>query len=222
MTYALDKFGIELIAFQIIKWADRNGFDYGWSLFYNGQMVTRNESGFITTEDVCPLDYCEFFEDKFVMGMEYENEELCELFNNYVPSDVHIELEELLIDNGLSIQLCDENHAEFVWEGNMRKVEYMDYEKKKVHWLYSPSDPKNNRISNIMCAFRLIANRAGEGGNEITDEYIEFSYKGIQYHMCSPCYTEHSYSVAAPKVAKMLEDIGATDIEINYGHVEGE
>ena len=226
----LTKKDIENLAVEVRKWASSNRLGKDWVLFYNGKKMEykfqegtwKYKSYPTITKGVSPLDYCEWFSEKFIMGMAYDGF-MYEVMNGYTRSKAYEKLEALLADHGLYIEHCDSCHCEFVcYNIDIEDVEYTEFKKERPRYLYTPENAPDAKIERIMLDFRRLADEVGDIGACIIGEYIEFRYKGVLYRMSnqSPHQGDYSFSEPASKVKEMLAEAGATDIWINYGMLD--
>lgn len=232
MGYKLDKAGIEQLAKDVRKWASDNKLGKDWMLFYNGKLfdypLVKGKDGHYVygsgkeKQGVSPLDYSEWFSDKFIMGMSYDGL-MYECINGYTKAKAYENLESLLSDYNLYLEHCDSCHCEFVWGGDsMSDVEYTAFEKEKVNWLYLPEDAPDDAIRLLMHEFERLCTEVGDKGACTIGEYIEFRRDGKLYRMCmqTPYQGEISWRKPLPTVLKMLEMAGVTDIHVNYGRLD--
>lgn len=226
----LTKTDIEQLAKEIRRWANRCKLGKDWVLFYNGKMMHsplgddyRYKRSRVE-KDVNPLDYCEWFNDEFIMGMSYDGI-MYRCINGYEKGSAYAYLEAILHNYGLQIAHCDSCHCEFVNYDN-DEVETTKLKRKRVIRLISPGKAKiehcwddnvevyPSELNEVMITWRSESEKVGDIGGCVLGDYLQFDYKGDTYRMDnqSPYQGEYSWTKPLPKIKKMLADMGATNI----------
>lgn len=226
----LTKDGIEALAKEVRKWAGTNHLGQDWSLFYNGKRFThplvKDAEGNYkythrTEKDVNPLNYCEWFDEKFIMGMSYDGI-MYECINGYNRLKAYEKLELIAHDYGLYIEHCDSCHCLFAPNGDIEDYEYTWFAKEKPIYLYNPTDAPTNAIEDIMHYWHTESAKAGDHGGCVIGAYLEFWFNGNPYRMLpqSPWQGELSWLEPLDKVKQMLTEAGATEIIWNCGRLD--
>lgn len=220
----ITKSDINKLAGKVFRWASSNRCGHDFGIYYNGKCrewyydITQHKYVKRTRENINPLDYCEYFSPKFVMGMWYDGE-MYDVMNGC--GRRFEKLEKLLEQYGLYCEHCDGCHAEFVPIDDVEDFEYTNFYKEKPVRLYRPDDAPD-KIADIMRKYHELSEAVGDVGACTIGEYIEFRYNKILYRMSpqTPYQGDISWRTPLPEVREMLIDIGATEIHVNYGRLD--
>lgn len=219
----ITKKDINGIAREIKKWATKHRM-YDYSLFYNGKRF-----GFYHSEDwtkrkrktisgINPLDYCEWFPEKFLLGLTCDGA-MWECFNGYRYAKAYEELESILDKHGLYLELCDSCHATVACNfEDDSEVEYTIFKKEKPIYIRT-LDECPEEICPTMAVWHRLCVKHGDEGACVIGEYMEFRYKGELYRMIppSPYQGSMSWETSVPHIKELLAEVGATEIYFNYG-----
>lgn len=234
MEKKITKDTIEKIAKEIRKWVRDNHLGSDYSMLYNGKFwhheYVKNGNKWVTKikteKNVDPHKYCEWFSEKFILGLCVDGY-IYECLNEYNRYKAKEKLDAILHNYGLYLENCDGCHFDVcVWDIDIEDVEYSYYPKEKVVYLYrvdkSDSSSVLPELNVIMQRWYDLAKETGDKGYCTIGEYMEFRYRGTLYRMCSqsPYQGEYSWSCHVPEIKKMLIDIGATGIYMNYGRLD--
>lgn len=239
----LTKADLENLAKEIRAWASRNKLGKDWSLFYNGiklhyPLEQKGEYHYEyrrlpVKEEANPLDYCEWFPEQFIMGMAYDGE-MYGTINGYENHRAYDKLETILMNYGLYLEHCDSCHACMCEAESDMEVEYTFFERERIIRLIhpdlssfehsydneAPEYPKE--LDKVMKFWMEASRKVGDRGACTIGEYLEFIYEGKKYRMCSqsPYQGDQSWMIPLPSVKKMLSEMGATEIYVNYGRLD--
>ena len=210
---------------QVFRWASSNRCGHDFGVFYNGKLKSwdydDDKHKYIkeTQENINPLDYCEYFSQKFVMGMWYDGL-MYRIINDC--GRKYDKLNTLLEQYGLYFEHVDYCHGEFVPIDNIDDFEYTEFFKEKPIWLYRSNDAPDSTINRIMDEYFKLSSAVGDIGACTIGEYIEFRYEDKLYRMSpqTPYQGDYSWTEPLPKVKQMLAEAGATDIYVNYGRLD--
>ncbi len=134
---------IEMLAKEIFAWAGRHRLGKDFGIFYNGKMVhwqyaqQKNlewDYKKEVVENVNPLDYCEWFPERFIAGMCYDGR-MYECINGY-EGNAYEKLEKILSGYDLYLEHCDNCHCVFAPIDDIEDYEYTEFTKEKPVWLY--------------------------------------------------------------------------------------
>ena len=235
----LTKANIEELANKVRAWALKYSLGKDWVIFYNGKKlhypIVKGDKSYtyakkpeITEEN--PLDYCEYFSNKFIMGMAYDGY-MYEVINGYRREKAYEKLEEILQNYGLYLEHCDSCHCEFVNFGN-DEVEYYEPERKQILRLFGPGrccdehswneEDYDRELDKVMNYWMAESTKIGDKGACVIGEYIEFEYKGKTYRMSpqTPYQGDFSWREPLPNVKALLTSMGADVIYVNYGRLD--
>lgn len=229
MREKLTRKDIDSLAREIRHWASSNRLGKDWLLFWNGKMFTHEydldsrKYHTTTRRSVNPLDYCRDFPENFVAGMAYDGT-MYECINGYSHRRAYDELVSIVYEYGLYLEHADSFHCAFVPVWDDMTVEYTRLKRATTVWLVrstSPDAPED--VARIMDAwFSMCTYEPGDEGSCVCGAYLHFMLRGIEYRMSpqSPWQGSLSWERPLPKVERMLEDIGATDIYYYPGNLD--
>jgi hypothetical protein len=229
MKKKLTKNDIEKIAKEIRHWAATNRI-YDYSLLYNGKWwhkeYVNNRSKVKIDEDKDPHKWCEYFPEKFILGITADGS-MYDCLNGYNKEKAREKLYIILQKYGLYLECADYCYWYASPINDIEEIEYTYWLKEKIIYLYGPDRSDSNlpiptELNLIMTTWYELAKEIGDKGCCTIGEYMEFRYKGIKYRMSSqsPYQGDYSWSVHVPKIKEMLNGIGATDIYMNYGRMD--
>lgn len=234
-TRSLTENDIENLAKDIKLWAKENKVGTEYSLFYNGKFWYMNYQSYTdengnwkckhtrkTKKNADPHKWCEWFSEKFILGFAVDGTAY-EILNYGVHPFAEEKLRTLLTAYGLYLECCEACYWEVCCDTiEIENVEYSYWPKERIEWLYRPDNAPDNEIKNIMETWYRLADATGDIGACTIGEYMEFVYKGTRYRMCpqTPYQGDYSWSAHVDVIKKMLSDIGATEMYMNYGRLD--
>lgn len=218
---------IEDMKKDIYDFCKRYGINkYEFSIFFNGKKssnVSKNwrKCRLGITENVDPHDYCEYFNEQFILGMAYDGA-MYEIMNGYDDSGLYDKFTQIFEKYDCYIEHCDSCHAEVVYNGDYEDVEYTVYKKKIIKNLYRKDDAPDSKIMMIMDTWMELSRREGDVGACVIGAYMEFEYEGTTYrmHPQSPYQGSLSWEASVDKIKEMLRTVGAENIYFNYGRLD--
>lgn len=216
---------LEKLQGKVFRWASQNRCGKDFGVFYNGKLkswryyIYDHKYHKVTREGVNPLEHCEYFGEKFIMGMWYDGE-MYDIMN--ACGRKFYKLNAILEEYGLYCQHRDSCHAEFVPIYDIEDFEYSEFHVKRPIWLYRESDAPDHLVRDVMLNWFTLAKEVGDIGACTIGEYIEFRYKGKLYRMTpqTPYQGEMSWREPLPEITRQLGLIGATEINVNYGRLD--
>lgn len=226
MKFAITKQDIENIAKEIKHWASVNRL-YDYSLFYNGKMFAHdysegwNHRKRKTKTGVNPLDYCEYFSEKFLIGMAYDGD-MYECMNGYSRYKAYSKLEAILEKHHMYLEHCDYCHTEICCGFDDSEVEYTVFHKEKPVYIRKIYDCPDSIIYDIMETWKQKCLETGDKGSCVIGAYMEFRYHDVLYRMIPPTVFQGSISweSSVPLIENMLKAVGATEIHYHWGSLD--
>ena len=217
----LTKADIENLAEEVKAWAKAYDLGEDWLLFYNGKRFDPATNA--TVDGVDPHDYSEWFCEQFIMGMAYDGA-MYECINDYDDYCFASEaLDKLLSRYGLYCERGDSCHCDFVWGGDdIEEVDYTYFPKESIAWIHMVHHAPDEKIAEVMRKWWDMSAEVGDIGACTLGQYVEFVYKGQKYRMSaqSPWQGDWSWRQPLPEVKRMLAECGATEIRVDYGHLD--
>lgn len=216
---------LEKLQGKVFRWASQNRCGKDFGVFYNGKLklwrysIDDHKYHKVTREGVNPLDYCENFGEKFIMGMWYDGE-MYDVMNTC--GRKFDRLNAILEEYGLYCEHCDSCHAEFVPIDDIEDFEYSEFHKERPIWLYRPEDAPVFELRQIMRNYYELSKAVGDCGACTIGQYIEFRYKGELFRMTpqTPYQGDMSWIEPLQEVKRSLTNAGATEINVNYGRLD--
>lgn len=213
----------EIYAFCKLCGIPKNEF----CVFYNGKMSSNiskdwRKTVIRVTNDVNPLDYCEYFPENFILGLAYDGS-MYELINGYMGNDLYERFTAIFKRNGLYLEHCDSCHAVIANSTNKEEeISYSVFKKKEIKKIYRAEDAPDSEIQTIMNAWYEMSKAYGDKGACVIGAYMEFDYKGDQYRMSpqSPYQGSLSWESNVDAVKNMLKNAGAENVYFNYGRLD--
>lgn len=223
----LTKESIEELAKDIRKFAKKNGLGEDFGIFYNGKLLQKDYSKgwdkgrWKTIKDINPLDHCEYFPEKFILGMWYDGD-FYEFINGYTRQSAYDDFLNLFKKYGLYFEHCDSTHLTAAIDNSDIEVEYTEYKKETIHYIYRQEDAPDDVIRAIMQFWHDASQLVGDIGSCVLGDYLEFVYKDQKYRMSnqSPWQGSISWEKPLPMIKNLLGAIGATNIYYNPGHLD--
>ena len=247
MEKKITKDTIEKIAKEIRKWVRDNRLGSDYSMLYNGKYWYHDYQGHFeivvdkyglphekwiskkkikTNYNVDPHQFCEWFPEKFILGLCVDGA-IYRCLNGYEKPEAKEKLDAILQNYGLYLECCDYCYWSVeVGSIDIEEVEYTYWHKESIIWLYDSERADDgiplSELATIMNKWYELSKATGDKGCCTIGEYMEFRYRGTLYRMCpqSPYQGDYSWSCHVPEIKKMLVDIGATEIYMNYGRMD--
>ena len=223
----LTKSDIEKLAKEVIQWAADNELGTDWSLFYNGKIYCACDGKI--EEKVNPIDYSEYFPEKFIMGMAYDGR-MYEAINEFEYYDLG--LDDLLGKYGLYLEHCDYCHSHFCEDTDDMEIEYTVFKKPKElnlfrsgyclgRWDNNPYDYPSE-LDKIMEEWNRYSQERYHKGLCVIGECVEFDYKGDHFRMHNQGVYQGDmhFAECAEHIKPMLTELGATNVYINMGRLD--
>lgn len=223
----LTKKDIEKMANEVAAYLRKRGLDDGVRIYYNNKAIDlsvdwrSSESKCVVIEDINPLDYFEWANEKHILSMSFEGG-LYDLINygNGMPSP----MEKIFNKYG-----CYYEYGNY-WnltlspiEMEYSDIEYTPYEKEpEPEYIFRHSEDAPPELQNIMMAWYELSKKEGDIGSCVIGAGFKFSYKGKKYFMCScsPWQGSISWERHKDTIEEMLNNIGATDIIYDWGRMD--
>lgn len=226
----LTKTNIEELAQEIIGFLERSGLASDVSIYFNNK-VMRNKgkydddynyiSKWETTENVDPHDYFEYAAYDHILSMSFEGP-LYDVLN-YTFGKMEEKFLSIFEKYGLYYELGNAWNLSAYLRDDDIEAEYTKYERpKKTIRLYFGNFLNPRELDDIMMTWYDLSKEVGEQGSCVLGAGFEFEWQGDKYFMpaCSPYHGSISWETPKDTIKKMLEDIGATKIYYNWGHMD--
>lgn len=219
---------IEELAKKIRQFARKNHLGNDFGIFYNGKLADMDYSKgwdkgrWKTKKNVNPLDYCEYFPEKFILGMWYDGV-FYEFINGYGYhyEKLYSQFLNLFKEYGLYFEHVDSTHLTACLDTDM-EVEYTEYKKEVIIYLHRQDEAPDDVIKAIMQVWHDASQLVGDRGSCVLGDYLEFVYKEQKYRMSnqSPWQGSISWEKPLPLIKCLLDAVGAKDIYYNAGHLD--
>lgn len=222
----LIKQDIEKFAYEIMDFLKKNGLDSDVCIYFNNKRMEnkydwRNSDAppkLIIEENMNPLDYFEYAAYKHILSMSFEGPLYQEL--NYNFGKKSEKFHKLFENHGLYWELGNAwNLTAYPLDDDM-EIEYTNYGRpKEKRSLYMWDETIPEPLRTIMTKWYKLSEAVGDKGSCVIGAGFDFTWNGIEYHMCScsPHQGSISWETNKDDVRKMLEDIGATEIVYKWG-----
>ena len=222
----MTKQDIEKFAYEIIDFLTANNLDDGVCIYFNNKRMMhdydwRNPDAppkIVIEEDMNPFDYFEYANHEHILSMSFEGPLYEELNYNFGKKEYG--LRKLFALHDLYWELGDMwNLSAFPIDDDM-EIEFTDYGRpKEKRSLYMWDNTIPSALREIMDRWYKLSEAVGDKGSCVIGAGFDFTWNGIDYHMCSCSPWQGSISWETPKdeVKEMLENIGATNIIYNWG-----
>ena len=231
----LTKIKIEEMAREIIAFLRKHELETDVCIYFNNKRIKlgnewdRAKLDFIpyeiTEEDMNPLDYFEYANEKHILSMSFEGA-LYYTLNHYYDyeDDLEEEFNKIFEKYGVYYEFGHAwNLTCYPSTIDYDDIEYTSYQKEPDPiYIYSHSEdvPKELLLIKHMWD-ELSATTKHLGGSCTIGDGFTFAYKGTKYHMTTPNYQgsmiyEHWMDVIKVKLGM----IGATGIYYNYGRMD--
>lgn len=218
---------LDALAKDVRNWATRNklGKDYG--IFWNGKLFFYSLENEPTPDDpyhmvyhrrtvrnVNPSAYCEYFPERFTIGMMYDAT-MYECINGYSHAEAYDELLSILSRYGLYLEHADSCHCVFYPRDGVEVEHTIARRDRKVVISYWDSENAPACILDIIGKWRGLCDcEPDDDGSCVVGAYLGFTYMGVKYELVppSPFQGSLSWERPLPQVKEMLKGIGAEDI----------
>lgn len=219
---------IEQFAYDVMDYLTKYHLDSGVCIYFNNKRIKheydwRNDDPtpkLIVENNISPLDYFEYVNYNHILSMSFEGPLYDSLnYSGYKEAGLHELFEkygvywELGNSWNLSAYPIDDSlEIDFTWYGRPKE--------KRTLYMWDHTVPAELR--NIMEKWYLLSNAVGDKGSCVIGAGFDFTWNGIEYHMCacSPHQGSISWETNKDDVRKMLEDIGATNILYKWGIID--
>lgn len=225
----LTKINIEELAKEIISFLEKEGLASDVSIYFNNKVMRErgewdDNDNYIpnwkTTENVNPHDYLDYCAYDHIISMSFEGP-LYEVLN-YTFGRKEEEFSAIFEKWGLYYEFGNAwNLSAYLIDDDI-KVEYTEYDRpKRTIYLYRGN---NNpyELQTIMDTWYMLSEKVGDKGSCVLGAGFEFEWQGNKYFMsaCSPWQGSISWETNKDDIQKALENIGATNIYYNWGHLD--
>lgn len=222
----LTKKDIDQFAIDIMAYLTKCHLDTDVCIYYNNKRI-RHEYDWhnldappkiIIEENMNPHDYFEYAAYDHILSMSFEGA-LYEVLN-YTFGKKEEGLRKIFEKYGVYWELGNMwNLTAFPIDDNM-EVEFTYYgrpKNKRNLYMWDATIP--SPLRNIMTKWYKLSEAVGDKGSCVIGAGFDFTWNGIEYHMCScsPHQGSISWETNKDDVRKMLEDIGATEIVYKWG-----
>jgi hypothetical protein len=223
----LTKENIEKFANEIMVYLEKHYLDSDVCIYYNDTRI-RNEYDWrvddapgerIVEENISPRDYFEYINYKHILSMSFEGPLYDEL--NYNMGKLTDGLQKIFKKYGCYWELGNSwNLSAYPLDDDM-EIEFTDYAPPKNRKTLFLWDIENNpsELQLIIDTWYELSRQVGDKGSCVIGAGFEFTWDRDDYFMyaASPYQGSISWETHKDEVRKMLEDIGATDINYKWG-----
>lgn len=217
---------IEKLAWKIADYLTMNNLHVDVCIYFNNKrLISKYEEDyrFIQQDNCNPFDYFDYANPKHILSMSFEGS-LYHLLNGYTISNKVLKgFNALFEEYGLCYELGDAwNLTAFPLNDNYEDYEYTNYDVQEVIFLNINNKNVDPVFALIMKEWYNASHKIGDLGSCVIGAGIEFNYSGNKYFMsnCSPYQGSLSWEKTIDIPKRMLNEIGATDIRYNPGHMD--
>ena len=215
----LTKIKIEKLANEIVEFLRKKDMLDGTCIYYNNKRMRYGE---LEDGEFDPHDYFEYAAYNHILSMSFDGSVLHGVLN-YHGGRIADQFDKIFAKYGLYYELGDSWNLTAYPSQDM-EVEYTYYQEppQTIHLYYHRRSDVSAELENIMVAWYELSKQTGDIGGCIIGDGFEFEYNGDKYFMspCSPYQGSISYETHTNTIRAMLENIGATSIYYNYGHLD--
>ena len=235
----LTKIKIEEMANEIIDFLKKHELEDDVCIYYNNKRIhfhtkwdSENEKLIPVeeiNENISPLDCFEYVNEKHILSMSFEGAfyDVMNGYNSYTWG-LQDKFSEILRKYGLYYELGNAwNLSVFTDIVDYDDIEYTSYEREKEpDPIYIYANNTNNDIPKELIVVKRMWDALSEttehlGGSCTLGDGFEFNYNGIKYRMVSPSYQGSLiYEYWVETIKAELNEIGATEIYYDYGHLD--
>ena len=225
----LTKTNIEALAKEIITFLEKYELANAVSIYFNNKVMRDRGSydkdynyipGWETTEDVNPHDYFEYCAYDHILSMSFEGGLYHVL--NYYGGKREEEFRAIFERYGLYYELGNAWNLSAYLSDDDIEVEYTKYARPKetIRLYFRDYNPYELQV--IMDRWYSLSRKVGEKGSCVVGAGFEFEWQDNKYFMpaCSPHHGSISWETPKDTIKEMLENIGATNIYYNWGHMD--
>lgn len=226
----LTKTNIENLANEIITFLVREELASDVSIYFNGKVMRSNGGynddgyytlGWETTENVNPHDYFDYCAYDHILSMSFEGP-LYDLLN-YSFGRKEETFRKIFEKYGLYFELGNSwNLSVYPIKDDM-EIEYTKYKRpKKTIQLSRGNYLTPSELFEIMEKWYELSASKGDKGSCVLGAGFSFEWQDEKYFMpaCSPYQGSISWEAHKDTVQKMLENIGATNIQYDWGRMD--
>ena len=226
----ITKVDIEKLANEIIAFLEAHNIANDVSIYYNNNVV-RSKSEYntdgnyiytwIKTYGVNPHDYFEYCAYDHILSMSFEGA-LYDILN-YRGGVLQEKFEDIFERYGLYTERGNSWNLSAYLINDDTEVEYTYYDRpKKTIYLYSINFSTPSELGKIMDIWYDLSAKEDDKGSCVLGAGFNFEWQGDKYFMSaqSPWQGSISWEVHKDTIRKMLEDIGAINIQYDWGRMD--
>ena len=225
----LTKQNIEQFANEIMDYLINNELDSDVCIYYNNKRMSNRydwknpdaEAMLVIEENMNPLDYFEYANYDHILSMSFEGP-LYDVIN-YSGGKREDELLKIFEKYGCYWELGNAWNLSAYPISTEMEIEFTAYDlpKEKIN-LYMWNRNVPTPLREIMDKWYELSENTGDIGGCTIGDGFEFEWNGDKYFMCpcSPYQGSVSYETHIDIIKLMLNNIGATNIYYNYGHLD--
>ena len=235
----LTKIKIEEMANEIIDFLKKHNLENDVCIYFNNKRIAfgnnwdSKQEKLIpyeeVKEDICPLNYFKYVNEKHILSMSFEGE-LYHVLNGYdsYSDKLTSKFSKIFEKCGVYYELGNAwNLSCFPSTIDYDNIEYTSYEsEKEPDPIYIYSNNTNKDIPKELILVKRMWDVLSEttehlGGSCTLGDGFEFNYNGVKYRMVTPSYQGSLIYEHWIKLIKAeLSEIGATEIYYDYGHLD--
>ena len=177
-------------------------------------------------EDISPLDYFEYVNEKHILSMSFEGlfYHVLNGWDEYADK-MQQKFSDILSKYGLYYELGNAWNLSCYPVNDDMEIEFTDYTEDvspEPEYIYLGRTDVPIALMEIMKSWYLLSKETGDKGCCVIGAGMMFEYNGKSYKMapCSPWQGENSWTPHVETVKEMLRNIGATDIYYDYGRMD--
>lgn len=228
---SLSKRKISWLAHEIIRVLEEKYLADDMSIYFNNKVIRisakYNKDEVIWKERhymaVDPHDYFEYAAYNHIISISTEGGLYDRL--NYDTGEFPKELEKLFRDHGIYWEFGNAWNLSFFPIEDDSHIAYTRYNKpKEAEFIYDtmPEAACPSELMQIMKEWYKLSSVTGDKGGCVIGAKMIFEYNGKLYHMapCSPWQGEGSWTPHVEYIKSKLAEIGATNIQWDYGMLD--
>ena len=199
---------------------------WDFSVLYNGKMscnISKNwrRGKLGVKENVDPHDYCEYYSEQFILGINFDGE-MYDIINGYSSIALYEEFRVIFEKYNCYLEQCDSCHAQVVYDGDYKDVEYTEFKKEKIIKVYNSKMAPDTVFATIIQLWYELSARNGDEGSCVIGAKLEMKYKGDKYRVNAQSPYQGSVSWERPLevIKKCFEYIGCEDIVYLPGRMD--